>query len=158
MELINCKNCGKLFSKKLRDICDECLEKDNRNIDNVEKYVRNSSEQFISYETISRATGIKVEEIAELYKKGRLTVLSGRLIVKCKICGVEVKGIQGKVSLCAKCLSDVMNNEEGGTRKPILDPQSVNVDLRKFDKDIIHTNKVIPPGERMKYGFKKSFE
>jgi len=157
MNLINCKKCGVLFQKKLRDICDKCLEKDNMMIEKIEKYICNCSEQFISFEMINEATGIELEEIEELYKKNRLTIITGRLITKCKICGAEIKNIYGKGNFCAKCLNEVINEDSGG-RKPVLDPKNVNVDLRKYDKDILHTNKIIPPSERMKYGFKKSYE
>ena len=36
-----------------------------------------------------------------------------------------------------------------GTRK-------IKVELRKFDKNIMHTNKIIPTEEKTKFGFKKS--
>lgn len=158
MKLINCKKCGILFQRKLRDICDKCLENDNVNVNKVEKYIKSCSyEQFISFEMINNATGIAIDEIEDLYKKGRLTILTGRLIIKCKICGIEVKSILGKGNFCSKCLTEVVN-EESGPRKQILDPKNVKVELRKFDKNIVHTNKVIPPEERMKYGFKKSYE
>jgi hypothetical protein len=156
VNLINCKKCGVLFQKKLRDICDKCLEKENKSVEQIEKYIKNCSAQFISFEMINQKTGIELEEIEELYKKGRLTIITDRLLAKCKICGVEIKCTQGKSNFCAKCLNEVLS-EDGG-RKPILDPKNVNVDLRRFDKDIMHTNKIISPEERMKYGFKKSYE
>lgn len=106
---------------------------------------------------INQSTGIELESIEELYKQGRLSIISGRLITKCKICGIEVKGIQAKGNFCSKCYNKVITEEEN-SRRAILDPQNINIELRKFDKNIIHTNKVIPADERMKYGFKKSYE
>ncbi|MDD3014204.1 MAG: hypothetical protein PHC34_10925 [Candidatus Gastranaerophilales bacterium] len=156
MSLINCKKCGVLFQKRLRDICDKCLEKDNLTIDKIEKYIRNCSEQFITFEMIKKATGVESEEIEEFYKKGRLSIITGRLTTKCKICGVEIKGVQGNSNFCVKCSSEVIS--EDGAKKAMLDSKNANIELRRFDNDIIHSNKVIPPDERTKYGFKKNYE
>jgi hypothetical protein len=157
VKLINCKKCGTLFQKKLRDICDTCLEQDNTRITSIENYVKNCAEQFISFKMINNFTGIEMEAIEELYKQGRLTIITGRLLTKCKICGIEVKGVQAKGNFCAKCYNTKVTEDEGA-KKAIFDPKNANIELRKFDKNIIHTNKVIPPDERMKYGFKKSYE
>ena len=155
MNLINCKKCGILFEKKLRDICPKCLEKDNMTIDKIEKYIKKCPEQFISFEMISEAIGLERDEVEDFYKKGRLTIITGRLVTRCRICGIEIKGVQGNSNFCGKCSNEVIS-EDG--RKSTLDSKNINIELRKFDKDIIHTNKIIPPEERMKYGFKKSYE
>jgi len=55
-----------------------------------------------------------------------------------------------------KCISQHFDEEELKRLNP--SKTQFDIELRKFDKDIMHTNKIIPPSERFKYGFKKSFD
>ena len=155
-QLINCKKCGKLFRKKLRNICDECLEKENRVINKINDFIKIYTEPFVSISVISENTDISAEEIEELFNKSRLSDFANRITIKCKICGNETKAIERKGHFCLKCINQHFNEDE--IKKPNLPKIDVSIELRKFDKDIMHTNKIIPEEERLKYGFKKSFD
>jgi hypothetical protein len=150
--LVNCTRCGILFQKRLRDICDTCLENEKTFIQSIEHYVEQSNSVFVSITQISQGTGIDINKITELYKNGRLSELAARLSVKCSICGVEIRGLTKKGLFCVKCY-DQFNREK---TKTIVKRSEEGVTLRIFDKNIIHTRKSPDAKERAKYGFKKS--
>lgn len=149
--LINCKKCGVLFQKKFRSICDACVEAEKNNVETVEVYAEKINETFISMESISSGTGIDLTEIIELYKNGRLAKIACRISVNCSICGAEIKGITKKGHFCIKCYDNLKKEK---TKTPVK-PSEEEYTPRKFDKNIVHTKKVIPQNEKMKYGFKK---
>ncbi|MFH0702301.1 MAG: hypothetical protein V2B14_02025 [bacterium] len=154
-KLINCKKCGVLFWQTLRNICDECLKIENENINKINKFVRNCDEPFLSVKLISESVKIALGEVEELYRAGRLTNIAGRIVTKCKICGADIKGTSRKGNFCTECSKQVINATEN---KNIEITKETEVELRKFEKDIVHVNKVVPPEERMKFGFKKSYD
>ncbi|MEI7475257.1 MAG: hypothetical protein WCK67_10830 [bacterium] len=150
--LINCNKCGTLFQKRLRDICDSCLNEEKNFVEAIETYVQRSVGVFVSMHEISEGTGIDIGKITELYKKGRLSDVAARLSVKCSICGAEIKGITKKGHFCVKCYDEF---KKENTKTPVK-PSEGHPMLRNFDKNIVHTRKNVDADERMKFGFKKS--
>lgn len=150
--LVNCTQCGILFQKRLRDICDKCLESERLLIQSIEHYVEQNKNVFVPITHISEGTGIDISKITELYKKGRLSEIASRLSVKCSICNIEIRGLTKKGLFCVKCY-DQFSREK---TKTAVKASKEGVVLRTFDKDIIHTRKNINPEEKSKFGFKKS--
>lgn len=150
--LVNCTHCGILFQKRLRDICDTCLENEKICIQSIEHYVGQSKNVFVSVSQISEGTGLEINKIIEFYKTGRLSDIAARLSVKCSICSTEIKGITKKGLFCVKCYDQFHRAQ---THTPVKKSEETVV-LRKFDKDIIHTRKAADPHSRAKFGFKKN--
>lgn len=103
-KLINCKKCGILFPQKLRNICDNCLDKENNEINQINKVVNACKENFISLEQISKKTGINLKEIEELYNSGRFINILEKIATKCKICGCVLTPINKKVIFAQNAL------------------------------------------------------
>lgn len=150
----NCTKCGVLFPKKLRNICDSCLEKEKKIIEKIVSFVKNCPEPAVSITVISENTGIELKEIQNLYNKGRLTDIADRITTRCKICGTETKESEKKGHFCPKCVQQMIT--EGNIRDPEI-VKAQQTELKKFEKDIMHS-KLAYGKERQKFGFKKSFD
>ena len=53
MKLANCKQCGKLYKKILRDICDVCAAIERHELILIFRYIRENPEKEISLEQIN---------------------------------------------------------------------------------------------------------
>ena len=122
----------------------------------IDSYMEKISGQMASFEMISQNTGLNLEEVLELYKAGRIGRYDSRLLIKCVACSAETKQANRKGLFCSKCAQQMCSGE--GQRKPVNDPDKIQIDLRKFDKDIYHTKKAFTDDDRIKYGFKRSYE
>jgi uncharacterized protein len=157
MQLVNCKVCGKLFQKTLWDLCDACIQAERHEIESISDFVSSRDDEFVSIETISNELVIEISRIEELYRKGKLIKVAHKISSKCKICGEETKSINKNDNFCPKCHGQIAEDLE--TRNPQLNIEKVKAQLKKFDKDVMHSVK--PPsadqGQR-RYGFKKNYD
>ena len=146
MSLINCKSCGTVFRKTLRDICEKCIEIEKRNIEEITAFVKKCPNSYISIDEISKKLGIAQEELSDLYKKGRINAVLDRITVKCHICGVYTKVSDMRGHFCIKCSQEMMND---------IDPKGINT---KSTKHNTSTKKSEHTKETCKFSFKKSYE
>lgn len=153
-ELANCNKCGILFKKTLRNICNKCLEIENKNIEKINNYIKQNPHDIVSIQVLSDKTGIPVDDIQELLKNGRLINLKHRIMINCKICGGEITNINSKGNFCYKCLQKLpSDNVETVTH---VNLKNVQVNLKKFDKNVMHTKKESDSDQKYKYGFKRN--
>jgi hypothetical protein len=151
----NCKKCGSLFGKAMRDICDKCAAAENELVDKIIRMVQIYPEPFIHLSKISEDAGVDLNELENLYKNGRFTRIANRITINCKGCGEEMRFNSNKGFFCEKCIDQM----GGLPEKPsVNDPSSYGVKLRQFEKDIMHTKKNHSQEIKLKYGFKKSFD
>lgn len=153
-ELVNCNKCGILFKKTLRNTCSKCLEIENSNIGKINNYIKQNLNDMVSIQVLSHRTGVAVSEIQELLKNGRLTNIKHRITVNCKVCGGEITNINSKGNFCYKC-SQELSSDKVETVTPV-NLKNVQVNLKKFDKDVMHTKKESDSEQKYKYGFKRN--
>jgi flagellar operon protein (TIGR03826 family) len=107
----NCPRCRKLYLK-VRDICDECYQKQEEDFLKVSSHLREYPGDTI--QEVSEATKVTVSQI-------RLFILAGRLIVghfpnlsyPCDICGTQIR--TGKT--CKNCMSAVYTHIQTDEKK-----------------------------------------
>lgn len=156
MKLANCKKCGKLFKKILRDICDVCAAIERHELVVVFRYIRENSDQEVSLNQINRDTDIPLEHLEEFYFSGQLANAGTRIVASCKLCGAKITTLTRKGYFCARC-SEKLQEEYGLSnhvnRKPIDISQ---IKLKTFHKNIFHSQ--LEKSKQVKYGFKKMRE
>ena len=138
MNLINCKKCGSLFSKKLRSICDKCYEVENRHVEAVVEFVKQSHKVLVEIDEISKKLGISMRELTDLFKNGRLSMIVSRLTIRCTVCGDYTKAIELCGHFCPKCSEELLNGKN----------QAITLNNQRS----ITTNSM------QRYGFKRSYE
>jgi flagellar operon protein (TIGR03826 family) len=73
-DLMNCKNCGKLFIKAVRDVCDVCYREEEKQYDLVYKFIRNSANRNATLVDVSDGTKVPEHKIIKFIHQGRLRV------------------------------------------------------------------------------------
>ncbi|HHY71384.1 MAG TPA: MerR family transcriptional regulator, partial [Thermoanaerobacterales bacterium] len=91
--------CGKLFVYSHRNLCPECLKKDEQEFDLVRDFLYDNPQA--SLEEISEATGISTKNILEYLKEGRLMLRNDNvnILLSCELCGEPI--LSGR--MCEKC-------------------------------------------------------
>jgi len=153
VKLANCKKCGKLYKKVLRDICDVCASIERHELIVIFRYMRENPDQEISLRQINSETSIPMDHLEEYYYTGQLANVGSRLIAECKLCGSQVNSMTRKGYFCTKC-SEKLQEEFGLSsyvnRKPI---DISEIKLKTFHKNIFHS--ALTKDKATKYGFKK---
>ncbi|MDD3150081.1 MAG: hypothetical protein PHV68_04530 [Candidatus Gastranaerophilales bacterium] len=142
-----------MFEKRLRNVCEKCLQVENEEVDKIINYVRSQKEFFVSIKVLSNETGISVKEIEDLYKDSRFVSIANRISFHCKSCGVEIRDKEKKVFFCDECAAKMgidPNSRGTAGSSDTVDPRSI---LKQFDKNIMHSQK-----NSSKFGFKKDYE
>lgn len=105
MALANCPQCGKLFNKALRDVCPDCVKKEEEQFFVVRDYLR-KNRNARPYE-VSDATEVPVQTIYKFVREGRLQArYYDGLHYECEKCGKAI--ITGKY--CKDCTDEVTRN------------------------------------------------
>jgi uncharacterized protein len=94
----NCVRCGKLFLK-IRDICQDCYQKQEDNFVLVNDYLRNHKNGTI--QEVSEETGVSIAQIRQFILAKRIQVnYFPNLTYPCDTCGSQIK--EGKN--CHSCM------------------------------------------------------
>jgi uncharacterized protein len=94
----NCVRCGKLFLK-IRDICQDCYQKQEDNFVLVNDYLRNHKNGTI--QEVSEETGVSIAQIRQFILAKRIQVnYFPNLTYPCDTCGSQIK--EGKK--CHSCM------------------------------------------------------
>jgi len=132
MELRNCPVCGKLFVYVHRNLCPDCLKRDEEDYEKVREFINNNPRATI--EEASEGTEVPVKKILEYLKEGRLILQTNNvnIILNCEMCGEPI--LTGR--LCAKCSSKLKRNFASNTRSMFLDEDMKGkIHLSKYSKD-----------------------
>ena len=103
MRLANCKKCGKLFKKLLRDICDICSAVERHELILIFRFIRENPDGDISLKQLHENTGVSIDHLEEYYFSGQLVNAGARIKADCKLCGAEINTITRKGYFCTKC-------------------------------------------------------
>jgi len=132
MDLRNCPKCGKLFVYRQRNLCPQCLKKDEEDFDRVREFINNNPKATI--EEVSEGTEVTVKKILEYLKEGRLILQSNNINItlNCELCGEPI--LTGR--MCAKCSNKFKRNITS-TKKSLFfdDNMKGKIHLSKFSKE-----------------------
>lgn len=108
-DLRNCPVCGKVFVKINRNLCPECIEKEEKEYEIVRKYLKDNP--GASVEEISEITGVDEKKVLRWIREGRIDVSysQGGTGLTCKRCGAPIS-IGNLCSACIKILSGQINS------------------------------------------------
>lgn len=106
--LVNCPRCGAVFTKDRHDICKNCLEKENDQLNLLKKYLdENPGAQL---KELVRVSGVPEETIVHYVRTNRLISVmeTPALKIYCEECGAEI--ITGR--FCRKCREKIASRFE----------------------------------------------
>lgn len=100
-QLGNCPRCRKLYLK-IRDICDECYQKQEHDFVKVAAHLREDPGDTI--QEVSDATKVSVGQIRQFILQGRILASNfPNLSYPCEICGTLIH--KGKT--CKNCMNTI---------------------------------------------------
>lgn len=114
MELINCKECGKLFSSSGKKVCPDCRQSEEEKFQLVKEYLWENPNSTVK--KVSEETGVEEGLIIKFMREERLAA-EGLVIdysLKCKHCGTEIKSGLFCKSCRTKMISDF--NQSGDSK------------------------------------------
>ncbi len=100
MSIRNCPECGRIFEFVFKNLCPECIQKEDNESEAVIDYLKNNP--GVGIPEISEATGISVDKIIKMLKSGRLIIVcekNGINLLTCERCGKPI--VNG--SFCLQC-------------------------------------------------------
>lgn len=97
-ELRNCPVCGKVFVKLSKNLCPDCIDKEEREFEEVRQYLKDNPGASVG--EIFEVTGVEEDKILKWIREGRVEAYIGKgCVLTCKRCGSDI--IAG--NLCSKC-------------------------------------------------------
>lgn len=104
MNLRNCPECGKVFLQVSRNLCPECVAREEKDFELVAKYVRKHTDATV--ESTSEATGVSEARIIMFLREGRLQAKGGlAYALQCDRCGKPI----GNGRLCEQCAAELVS-------------------------------------------------
>ncbi|MGM7702921.1 TIGR03826 family flagellar region protein [Pseudalkalibacillus sp. Hm43] len=90
-ELANCAQCGRLFAKVVRSVCDVCYQEEEKMFETVYKFIRKKANREASIIEVSQATGVPEKTIIRFVREGRLRASQfPNLTFPCDSCGKQI--------------------------------------------------------------------
>ncbi|GEL07636.1 TIGR03826 family flagellar region protein [Salisediminibacterium halotolerans] len=103
-DLSNCPECGKLFVKAMRPVCEECARKREEQFELVSGYMRKRENRQASLEDVHAHTGVDKDVIIQFLREGRLRLSQfPNLAFPCEKCGADIR--EGRI--CAACRKEI---------------------------------------------------
>lgn len=112
-KLKNCQYCGRLYNEVGNGMCPNCVEKENKKIEEVVSYVRENPGAKIP--EIVKETGAHETLIKRLIREGRFEQMGVKMTYPCEKCGAPI--IAGKI--CQNC-SDAIKQELQATQEKVM--------------------------------------
>ncbi|BCN32769.1 flagellar protein [Anaeromicropila herbilytica] len=109
MEILNCRDCGKLYSYTSGPrLCPECVKKLDEKFIEVKEYIRENP--GVSLYQVSEEMEVSVNQIKAWIREERLAFTEESTItIQCDSCGKEIK--TGRY--CKECKAKLINNLQG---------------------------------------------
>ncbi|WP_096202422.1 TIGR03826 family flagellar region protein [Bacillus sp. FJAT-45350] len=129
--LENCPQCGGLFIKAFRNICEKCQKELDANFEKVYGFIRKKENRMASMEEVCSKTEVPEEQIYRFIKEGRLKLSHfPNLGYPCDSCGTMIR--EGR--LCSSCQQQISQDlKQYDTGKQV---QARNI-AREKEKDRI---------------------
>jgi hypothetical protein len=110
MTVKSCRICKCLLNEEKNDLCKSCAEMESLNVKKITDYLRtyeNATNKSFSVKSLSKATGVKIQDIERLYKYNKLRGYIGLIDMDCKLCGDKFKPTIYSGVLCKNCTGKV---------------------------------------------------
>ncbi|MFC4736951.1 TIGR03826 family flagellar region protein [Bacillus daqingensis] len=113
-ELANCPDCGGLFVKALRSVCETCAKDVEAQFDTVYSFIRKRDNRRATIDEVVESTGVTKERIFQFIREGRILLSQfPNLTYPCDACGKDIR--EGK--LCSTCRSRIESGIEQSNRE-----------------------------------------
>lgn len=100
MNLANCPSCGKLFARHIREVCNECFAKGEKQYESCLDYLKKNKGTTIN--ELSEATGVSIKQITKYIREGRISLKNAvNMHYPCEMCGAPIR----EGGMCASCHS-----------------------------------------------------
>jgi len=114
MSIRNCPECGQIFEFVFKNLCSDCIQKEDNESEAIVAYLKGNPGAGIS--EISKTTGISTDKIIKMLKNGRLLIVcekNGINLLTCDHCGKPITN----GSLCLQCRDSMTRVLNQGTRE-----------------------------------------
>jgi RNA polymerase subunit RPABC4/transcription elongation factor Spt4 len=114
MSIRNCPECGRIFEFVFKNLCPECIQREDKESEAVVDYLKDNPGARIP--EISEATGISADKITKMLKNGRLISIcerNGIKLLACEHCGKPI----ANGNLCQQCSDSMTMVLHQGARK-----------------------------------------
>lgn len=117
MEVINCKECGRLFNAFTRSrLCPECQTNLEKKFQEVKEYIYKNPGSLI--DRVSKDCDVSTKQIKQWVREERLTFSEESMQgVECEKCGILIRS--GR--FCVECKAKLENDLKSATRKPVIE-------------------------------------
>lgn len=131
MQLINCRQCGKVCLDNPLQLCPDCAATRQAEEDKVLEYLREHA--HASLVEICRETGVAEDIVTDMVRRGRL--VNYQITYKCEVCGAPITS--GR--LCDKCSRNVVSQmpRAWGPRQQERPPVPRDKEQKMHIKDLI---------------------
>ncbi|WP_100400262.1 TIGR03826 family flagellar region protein [Bacillus sp. FJAT-44742] len=107
--LENCPECGSLFVKNLRSVCDTCHQEVEKQFELVYSYIKKRDNRTATRMEVSENTGVAESLISRFIREGRLHLTHfPNMTYPCTSCGEEIRD----GSLCRSCKENIKQGLE----------------------------------------------
>ncbi|MEE1008498.1 MAG: flagellar protein [Agathobacter sp.] len=115
MEVINCRNCGRIFNAESNErICPLCKKKAEEKFQEVKAYIEENP--GASVEAVSKELSVSVKQIKKWIKEERLVLADGSLGgIICEKCGKSIS--TGR--FCENCKKRMSDALQDSIAKPV---------------------------------------
>lgn len=91
MDVRNCRRCGKIFSYRGVHVCNDCIEQEEKDFEDVKNYIENHP--GASTLEVSSETDVEIKTITRFLREGRLEAEGVQVIdsdLTCDKCGKPI--------------------------------------------------------------------
>ena len=132
MEVMNCRNCKRLFNYSTGPmICPACKDKLEKKFGEVKQFIRENPNKNIS--EISKEMDVSVQQLKTWIRQERLCFTDDSAVtIECEKCGAPIK----TGHYCEKCKKEVVNTLEGlyGHETPAIQRQRETDKMRHLSQ------------------------
>lgn len=116
LQVANCPQCGKVFQKNLRNLCQECIRELDNGLNKCIGFLRDTWKATTT--ELSKHTGVSEQQIVTFIKENRIPIGGyPNLTYPCNSCSVPIR----QHHLCTNCririLSDIQKLKEQEVKK-----------------------------------------
>ncbi|MGD0153883.1 MAG: MerR family transcriptional regulator [Thermacetogeniaceae bacterium] len=126
MSLRNCSECGRIFEFTARDLCPDCVNKEEEDYELIKNCLRHNPGAGIS--EVSEKTGVAEKKILVFLKKGRLLLgPENSITLNCERCGKPIRSgryCDGCCTLMDKIILESASETTGSNQSRNRDERS----------------------------------
>lgn len=103
-QIENCPQCGKLYVRALRSVCESCFKEYEKMFQTVYQFIRKKENREATMEEVVEHTGVEEKIILQFIRDGRLKLTNfPNMSYPCESCGRSIR--EGRI--CDKCKQNI---------------------------------------------------